>query len=380
MGELIWKVGFDEQSAERAGKKAAQSQSKEERRTQGKGGGGGAFKGGVVGSLLGSLLSSVKALFDPLTAIATLFIAALFPILKPFLILFIKVGIMLYKWLQGSLAGLGGTGAAISTDTTTGESKVGESLKSALFIIGGIIGAIVATLLGAPLLLTAAIAILAGLIVSKVGSYFIEKLLGIATWIDNLIGSNLVEPLKIYFQGISDTFNGLWNMLKSLLSLDFKGVWEGFKQFSRGIVGQIIGFFWTIWELIKTLALRFWDGLGVIGAWLWDTLKSIMSKALDALKGIGTWIKDKIKSMFSIFGGGGSKSVNDAIITPNGDIIRTNPSDYLIATKNPGALNMGGGSGGRTVNVNISGGLITEDVARQIGRIIQREISYGGGF
>jgi len=34
--------------------------------------------------------------------------------------------------------------------------------------------------------------------------------------------------------------------------------------------------------------------------------------------------------------------VSDAIISPNGNIISTNPRDYLIATKNPGEL--GGGS------------------------------------
>ncbi|MCQ2590328.1 MAG: hypothetical protein MJ179_07885, partial [Treponema sp.] len=33
-----------------------------------------------------------------------------------------------------------------------------------------------------------------------------------------------------------------------------------------------------------------------------------------------------------------NKSVNDAIIAPNGNIITTAPDDYLIATKTPGAL------------------------------------------
>ena len=33
-----------------------------------------------------------------------------------------------------------------------------------------------------------------------------------------------------------------------------------------------------------------------------------------------------------------SRSVNDAIISPNGNVITTHPEDYLIATKNPGYL------------------------------------------
>ena len=41
-------------------------------------------------------------------------------------------------------------------------------------------------------------------------------------------------------------------------------------------------------------------------------------------------------------------SVNDAVITPKGQVIKTNPSDYLIATKTPQTL------GGTVVQPNIS--------------------------
>ena len=108
-------------------------------------------------------------------------------------------------------------------------------------------------------------------------------------------------------------------------------------------------------------------------------MANTLKKSFEVLSALGSWIKSKIKSLLS-FGGGSSKSVNDAIITPNGDIIRTNPSDYLIATKNPSALASGGSGGASTINVNISGGLITEEVARDIGKVIQRQVSYGGGF
>lgn len=62
------------------------------------------------------------------------------------------------------------------------------------------------------------------------------------------------------------------------------------------------------------------------------------------------------------------KSVNDAIITPKGDIISTHPEDYIIATKKP--QNLGGGG----PVINITGNtLLSEDVARQIGnQIISR--------
>jgi len=46
---------------------------------------------------------------------------------------------------------------------------------------------------------------------------------------------------------------------------------------------------------------------------------------------------------------GGNKSVNDAIISPSGEIITTNPKDYLIATTNPKGLV---GGGGIVININ----------------------------
>ena len=67
---------------------------------------------------------------------------------------------------------------------------------------------------------------------------------------------------------------------------------------------------------------------------------------------------------------------SDAIITPGGQVIQTNPSDYLIATKTPGALC--GGGGGITININ--GGnyldsqgatMIANELAKQINRSLR---------
>ena len=77
-------------------------------------------------------------------------------------------------------------------------------------------------------------------------------------------------------------------------------------------------------------------------------------------------IADKVKSGLGSIFGGRNRSVNDAIISPNGDIISTHPDDYLIATKNPGSL--GGGSG---VVINIQGGnFLSENVAMELGDVI----------
>ena len=49
---------------------------------------------------------------------------------------------------------------------------------------------------------------------------------------------------------------------------------------------------------------------------------------------------------------GTTTKVNDAIITPSGDVISTHPDDYLIATKTPQTL-VGGGGGAPTVNFSV---------------------------
>ena len=59
-------------------------------------------------------------------------------------------------------------------------------------------------------------------------------------------------------------------------------------------------------------------------------------------------------------------SVEDAIITPKGDVITTHPDDYIIATKNPQNL---GGKGNITININ-GGTYLSEEVAEEIGDMI----------
>jgi len=78
--------------------------------------------------------------------------------------------------------------------------------------------------------------------------------------------------------------------------------------------------------------------------------------------------------------GGSTFGVRDAIITPSGQVIQTDPKDYLIATKNPQGLT--NNTGNITVNINVSGNSDT-DLVRKINDVIRRElrgrVSYGRG-
>lgn len=65
-------------------------------------------------------------------------------------------------------------------------------------------------------------------------------------------------------------------------------------------------------------------------------------------------------------------SVQDAIITPKGDVVQTAPEDYIIATKTPEKL---AGAGGVTINISgtfmddrAAAGRLASEIMRQLGR------------
>jgi hypothetical protein len=68
---------------------------------------------------------------------------------------------------------------------------------------------------------------------------------------------------------------------------------------------------------------------------------------------------------------GNVTSVNDAIISPNGNIISTHPDDYLIATKDPSSLS---GGGGTTINISGNSFIGREDIAEKIGEDIMKSL------
>lgn len=63
--------------------------------------------------------------------------------------------------------------------------------------------------------------------------------------------------------------------------------------------------------------------------------------------------------------------VDDAIISPKGDIITTHPNDYLIATKNPSEL---GGGGGVTIVISDNSFMGDEDMAERVGDMLLKKL------
>jgi hypothetical protein len=108
-----------------------------------------------------------------------------------------------------------------------------------------------------------------------------------------------------------------------------------------------------------TMATKFYNFL--IGSFsdAWDWITDKISASIDKIEAFISKIKEAFNMVGGLpksIGGGiakafGVKSVDDAIISPRGDIITTNPRDYLIATTNPAGL-MAGGNGGVTIYVD----------------------------
>lgn len=75
----------------------------------------------------------------------------------------------------------------------------------------------------------------------------------------------------------------------------------------------------------------------------WQAFKS-------AVGGLGGSISNTVGGWLSGIGNtvGNVLGINDAVISPSGQIVTTNPNDWLIATQNPAGL----GGGGITINLN----------------------------
>lgn len=363
----------------------------------------GGFMGGLLGGFVGAIVGGFKELLEPIQAIAKLLVMALFPIFKPFLILFLKVGLLLFKWLNGLSNGYDKLSGG---DKTDGALKTGAEAAGA--VAGGVIGAAAAGPVGAVIGATIGAAV-GGLLPNAlkgleniwiIATAWADKLLSIfgidmdqvrravVTFIYQTLPDFFTKTIPEFFTKAFSSLNNFGRWLWDTLTNIILAAWSILDSFGQWMWDKLVSIFTAAWEILNkigqwisdTILAKLRDALGGLyglGQWMYDTIVDYLKMSLSFLSNIGNVILDYVKSMLHI--GGKSKSVNDAIITPNGDIIRTSPSDYLIATKTPGSL--GGSSGGAsTINVSINGGLITEDVAKKIGQIILKEVKRSGGY
>ncbi|HEY1037161.1 MAG TPA: phage tail tape measure protein [Candidatus Paceibacterota bacterium] len=147
-----------------------------------------------------------------------------------------------------------------------------------------------------------------------------------------------VATMKWLWQGFSDFFIGIWKNIESY----FTDVWVGIKAIFQESID---------WMMQKIQPL-----LNAI-----NTVQSGFSAVTGAVGSTAKWV-------------GSAISVNDAIISPNGNIISTHPDDYLIATKDPYSL--AGNGGGISINIygDVSGMELVEKVKKALTLDIKRQI------
>lgn len=301
---------------------------------------------GTIGLIYSAIADfpMVVAIMKMLKLIIMALLMPLIPILKPLLVLLSDMAKFLMKTLQ--------------------PANKAEATGAKIGAIAGIIAAIVAAIVaGIPILtglLIVAAGALIGLLIVKLAEWLIKiwpiiveffakvvTMLGKAFgWIYEKIVAFiglLGKAFGLVYEAVKDIGKWIWEQIlrPALMYLKDIGVWiwNLIKSMFKGTINAIT----QVWAFIKT----FFKGTVNAITQVWDFIKGLFKGTISA-SSVWSFIKGLFKSKENN-SSGTSKSVNDAIITPQGTVY-TNPNDYIIATKNPGAL---GGKGGMTVNINI---------------------------
>jgi len=149
---------------------------------------------------------------------------------------------------------------------------------------------------------------------------------------------------------ISGWLNQVWNMVKTLWTDATKWLSKVWSNITK-MADRVTQWLTKLWNTTKDRLASAVEFLKNLPAEIWDYISEGFNDLVDAVTGLAGDIADTVADSISFsnpFGGfGGTTSVDDAIIRPNGDVIKTNPRDTLIATQNPGSM-----GGGKVVNIN----------------------------
>ena len=146
---------------------------------------------------------------------------------------------------------------------------------------------------------------------------------------------------------MADVIGGIFKVIKGIFTLDFGMVMEGLGQGLMGVLGWVgrlpIAIFNTLMDMFPSLmtAISGWFGSigGQIKAFFWNLLPEWAVRFLGGAT-------SSAASQLNMDAAAPTESVNDGVLQ-NGNVISTDPADFLIASKNPSALagQIGGGDG-----------------------------------
>jgi hypothetical protein len=111
-------------------------------------------------------------------------------------------------------------------------------------------------------------------------------------------------------------------------------------------------------DSFKSKLVSGWESIGSSLSNLFEMLRKATSGIVAIFNSLPKELRDRLIP------------IQDAIITPSGQIIKTDPADYIFATKNPGSL------GGGTVNVTINNPRFESDSdMRRMLELLKREMA-----
>ena len=169
-------------------------------------------------------------------------------------------------------------------------------------------------------------------------------------FIGNIVSGSLVLVFNYIagtIESMADVIGGIFKVVKGIFSLDFGMVMEGLGQGLNGVLGWVfrlpIAIYETLMGMFPTLmgAISGWFASigGQIKQFFWNLLPEWAVRFLGGATGSGA-------SQVQADAAAPMESVNDGVLQ-NGNVISTDPADFLIASKNPSALagQIGGGDG-----------------------------------
>ena len=167
--------------------------------------------------------------------------------------------------------------------------------------------------------------------------------------------AGLVSPISV-LKTIIETTTSVLNVFKTKITETWQSIKDSFADIWKSVK---IGFYTFVTAIIE--ALRKVKVFGNIEGWRFESTKA------------GLYHKQKNGNMINV-----TKDtiddIDDGIITPNNQVIKTNPKDYIIAMKHPQKLASASGAGGGTYTININANVRNDNDIRQIKNELERLI------
>jgi hypothetical protein len=192
--------------------------------------------------------------------------------------------------------------------------------------------------------------ILIGVAIVAAAIFIIANWNTVKTWFDDFI------------KWITTTFTAGWDIVKNAATTVGTAIVTAFTTVESVLHGIWVGIENSVVDVMNTII----DAIDTVITGI-NTLISVMQKIPGVKNLVGT-----IPLIPHI------TAVDDAIISPGGNVITTNPNDFLIATQNPAGLlsgATGGGATGQNIYVNVTGDVLTtSQQAIKLGNQLAKEI------